>query len=100
MGSISHTILEQLKNKTATDWINALKKDGWVEEDSSGARRGFVKQAINGFGRRRIVIHFHPKKQFGPSLTKKLLEDTKWNEDDLIRLGMAKARKGRRRKKE
>ena len=99
MGSIDRTILEQLKNKTTTDWINALKKDGWVEEHSSGATRGFVKQAMNGSGRRRVVIHHHPKKQFGPRLTKMLLEDTKWSEDDLIRLGMAKAPKGRRRKK-
>jgi predicted RNA binding protein YcfA (HicA-like mRNA interferase family) len=90
MASISRSALEQLKNKTASDWINALKKDGWIEEDRRGATRGFVKHSMSGAGRKRVVIHFHPKKQYGVRLLKWLLTDTGWNEADLRRLRMIK----------
>lgn len=90
MGSISHAALSQLRSKTASDWIKALKRDGWVEEERSGATRAFVKQSVNGAGRKRVVIHYHPRKQYGPGLIKMLLRDTGWGDGDLRRLKMIK----------
>ena len=90
MASVSRSALAQLKNKTAAAWIKALKKDGWVEERSSGATRGFVKHSVDGASRRRVVIHYHPKKQYGPRLIKMLLRDTGWDDNDLRRLKMTR----------
>lgn len=90
MAPISRSALDQLKKRTAADWIRALKKDGWIEEGRSGATRGFVKPSINGAGRRRVVIHYHPKKQYGIGLIKMLLRDTGWDDNDLRRLKMIK----------
>ena len=45
----------------------------------------------NGSGRRRrVAIHYHPKKTYGASLLQGLLEDIGWNEDDLQRLRLIK----------
>ena len=91
MATVSRSSLEQLKNKTPPDWIRALKKDKWIEEDRRGATRGFVKQIVNGDGqRKRVVIHFHSKSQYGAKMIKKLLEDTGWSDKDLRRLKMIK----------
>lgn len=90
MGSVSRSALVQLKDKTAADWIKALIRDGWTEEGRSGATRGFVKQSIEGTGRKRVVIHFHPKKQYGPRLMRYLIRDIGWSDKDLRRLKMIK----------
>ncbi len=90
MASVRRSASDQLNNKTASDWINALKKDCWIEEDRSGTTRGFVKHAISGAGPRRFVIHYYPKKQYGAGLLKMLLKDTGWNDADLRRLKMIK----------
>ena len=91
--AVSRSVLDQLKNKTVDDWIRALKKDGWAEEQGTRGTRGFVKHSIDegsicGDHRRRVVIHYHPKKRYGPGLVKMLLRDTQWNDDDLRRLKM------------
>ena len=44
-------------------------------------------------GNDRIVVHFHPKKTYGPKLLKKLLSDTGWDESDLARLKLIKKSK-------
>ena len=43
---------------------------------------------------RRVVIHYHPKKTYGPGLLKDLVRDIGWTDDDLIRLKLIK-KKGR-----
>lgn len=94
MAASRRSIRDQLASLTADDWIRALQRDKWLEEDRAGATRGFVKQTTNGVGRRRVVIHYHPKKTFGPGLIKKLLEDTGWSDADLVRLKLVKKRGG------
>ena len=52
---------------------------------SAGATRAFR----DGAGR-RVVIHYHPKKTYGPQLLKALLSDIGWSTDDLKRLKLIK----------
>jgi carbamoylphosphate synthase small subunit len=66
--NFSKQIWDQLKNKSADDLISALKKD-----DS-----------------KRIAIHYHPHKTYGPALLKALIEDIGWKENDLRRLKLIK----------
>lgn len=85
------TVWQQIKSVSAEELIRALQKDGWDEEPTKGAIRPFVKE------KRRITIHFHPGKTYGPRLLKKLLNDIGWSQDDLERLDMIKRRKRARR---
>ena len=75
----------QLKNKSADDLISALIKDGWVLDETGGAER--LYRHPDG---RRVSIHYHPKKTYGPHLLKALLEDIGWTEDDMRRLKLIK----------
>ena len=38
------------------------------------------------------MVHYHPRKQYGPGLMKQLLNDPEWNDADLHRLRMIKQR--------
>lgn len=78
--SFAPHIWNQLKNLTADDLISGLKKDGWEEDKPVGAVHPFRK------GTRRVTIHYHPKKNYGPGLLKSLLADIGWTDDDLKRL--------------
>lgn len=78
-------IWNQLKNKTAKDLIYALKKDGAIRDETIGAEQIF--RYPDG---RRISIHFHPKKTYGPKLLKALLNDAGWSEKDMKRLKLIK----------
>ena len=86
--AISRSVWDQLRAKTADDLIRALGKDGWVEEDRQGARRGFIKEI--GAERQRVVIHYHPGKTYGAGLLKALIGDIGWAADDLKRLKLIK----------
>ena len=86
--AISRSVWDQLKAKTADDLIRALEKDGWVGEDRRGATRGFVKDAQNG--RDRLVVHYHPRKTYGPRLLKSLIKETGWTEDDIKRPALSR----------
>lgn len=33
---------------------------------------------------RRVSIHYHPKKTYGPSMLKALLSDIGWSEDEMV----------------
>jgi predicted RNA binding protein YcfA (HicA-like mRNA interferase family) len=83
--SFSKQVWEQLKNKTADDLCSALVKDGFVYDAKAGSER--VYRHPDG---RRVSIHYHPRKCFGPGLLKGLLSDAGWNEADLIRLKLTR----------
>lgn len=68
----------QLKNLTADDLIRALEKDRWKPINKKSAIRVF--RHPDG---RRVSIHYHPSKTFGPNLLKALLEDIGWTEQDM-----------------
>jgi predicted RNA binding protein YcfA (HicA-like mRNA interferase family) len=71
----------RLKNTTADDLIRALLKDGWVFEPTKSAVRVYRKAPD-----KRITVHYHARKTYGPSLLKGLLDDIGWSEEDLKRL--------------
>ena len=96
----SRAIWNQLKGLTVEEIAKALKKDKWTQESRAGATIGFIKTSANGAAvRRRIVLHVHPRKTFGPRLLQALLDDIGWSEDDLLRLKLirktSKKKKGR-----
>ena len=78
-------IWNQLKNKTAKDFIRALEKDGWERDATIGAEQIF--RHPDG---KRVSIHFHPNKTYRPGLLKALIEDTGWSVEDMKRLGFIK----------
>ena len=76
---------DQLKNKTCDDLVTALTKDGFALDEGVGRSRVYV--APDG---RRVAIHYHPGKTFGPNLLKGLFTDLGWSEADLRRLKLIK----------
>ena len=83
-------VWDQLKSLTASALIRALKRDGWIEEDHRGARRGFGKRTEDGAKPRRVVIHYHPNKTYGKRLIRGLIGSIGWTEEDLKRLKLIK----------
>ncbi len=83
--AFTQSVWNQLKNRTASDLIRALKADGWKEDINAGATRAFRKAPD-----RRIVIHYHPKKTYGANLLKALIRDIGWSPDDLRKLKLIK----------
>jgi predicted RNA binding protein YcfA (HicA-like mRNA interferase family) len=81
-------VWNQLKNLTADELIRALEKDGWTRDPTSrGAIQVFIKY---GPSNKRVGIHYHPQKTYGPALLKGLLSDIGWSEEDLRRLKLIK----------
>lgn len=80
----SGDVWQQLKNLTADDLISALEMDGWIADPCSGAYHPYVNPAT----RSRVIIHYHPRKTYGPGLLKGLLSDIGWSEEDMARLGL------------
>jgi predicted RNA binding protein YcfA (HicA-like mRNA interferase family) len=78
-------IWTQLKNKTVEEIISALEKDGWFQDTCSGAVRVYLSPE-----RKRVTIHYHPKKTYKQSLLKALLNDIGWSVDDMKRLKFIK----------
>lgn len=82
--SFSAHIWNQLKNLSADELIGALLKDQWEEHTSCGSQHVYLKDG------RRVSVHYHPGKTFGPGLLKGLLNDTGWTESDFRRLKLIK----------
>jgi predicted RNA binding protein YcfA (HicA-like mRNA interferase family) len=81
-------VWDQLKSLTADDLIAALKRDGYTQDPASkGAAIAYIKL---GTPRKRVVIHYHPKKTYGAKFLQGLLDDIGWSEADLKRLKLVK----------
>ena len=78
-------VWDQLKNLTADQLVHALKKDGWVKDESSGAIH--IYRHPDG---RRASIHYHPHKTYGPKLLKNLLDDINWSEKEMRNVKLIK----------
>jgi predicted RNA binding protein YcfA (HicA-like mRNA interferase family) len=78
-------IWNQLKNLTTDQIVKALEKSGWIRDE--GAGNIYVYLHPDG---RRITIHYHPRKTYGPKLLKNLLADINWSEEDLRELKLIK----------
>jgi len=79
-------IWQQVKNLTADDLIAALERDGWKPDDPSGAIHPYIDPAT----RKRVTIHYHPRKTYGSKLLQGLLADIGWTEADMRRLRLIK----------
>ena len=82
--AFSKSVWDQLKNITPKEVISALERDGWVKDVTRGATRAYYKEG------QRVVIHYHPKKTYGPGILKGILGDIGWSEKDLSRLKLIK----------
>lgn len=80
MGYPRH-IWNQLKNLTADQLVKALEKSGWIRDEGTG--NIYVYLHPDG---RRVTIHYHPHKTYGPKLLKGLLSIINWSEADLRKL--------------
>ena len=78
-------VWKQIRNLSVDELINALEKDGWVRDVTRGAV--LVFRHPDG---RRVTVHYHPHKTYGPKLLKALLADIGWTQDDLRRLKLIK----------
>jgi predicted RNA binding protein YcfA (HicA-like mRNA interferase family) len=77
-------IWNQLKNITVEEIINALEKDNWIKDTTVITERIYLKNSD------RVSIHYHPQKTYGPKLLKKILFDTGWSIEDMLRLKLIK----------
>ena len=80
-------VWNQVKNVTAQRLVQALEKDDWVRDAENPRGAVLVYRHSSG---RRITVHWHPNKTYGPKLLKGLLEDIGWDEADLRRLKLIK----------
>jgi predicted RNA binding protein YcfA (HicA-like mRNA interferase family) len=86
--ALSQHVWRQLKAITADDLIAALKRDGYMKDPASAdATISYIKRIGDP---KRIVIHYHPRKTYGPKLLKSLLADIGWSEADMKRLKLIK----------
>ena len=81
----SKQVWDQLKGISADDLIAALQRDNWTRDEGKGSI--VVYRHSDG---RRVAIHYHPRKTYGPKLLKALIEDIGWTEQDLRRLKLIK----------
>lgn len=77
-------IWRQLKNLTADDLVKALDRDGWQCDMKGGSMRIYISPD----GKHRVVIHYHPRKTYGPKMLQGLLGETRWTEEDMRRLNL------------
>jgi len=81
----SKLVWGQLKNLSADDLISALGHDGFEPDTASGSQR--IYKHPDG---RRVSVHYHAGKTFGPKLLKSLFDDIGWSIRDLRRLKLIK----------
>lgn len=83
----SKQVWDQLKNLTADQIVKALRKKGWTKEEGSGAIHVYV-----GPNRKRVGVHYHPQKTYGPKLLKALLDDIGWSLSEMKELKLISLR--------
>jgi len=77
-------MIYKLKNTSVRELIRALKQDGFQYKRRKGSQR--VYRRPDG---RRVVLHYHHAKDtLPPGTLQSFLNGTKWNEDDVRRLGL------------
>mgnify|MGYP001559826756 CR=1 FL=1 len=84
--SFSPHIWRQLKSISCDELIAALEKDNWTCDEKHGA----VHVYLSADKSKRVTVHYHPQKTYGPSLLKALLVDIGWSEQDMRRVKLVK----------
>ena len=78
-------MISTLRNTPVRELIRALGHDGFQYTRRKGSQR--VYRHPDG---RRVVIHYHHAKDtLPPGTLRSFLQGTKWNNDDLKRLGLS-----------
>ena len=86
--ALSGACWSQLKNLTKGELRNALRQDGYFEDEAEGSSTIFFKP---GDPPRRVAIHMHKRSDtMGRELLKKQIAATGWTEADLRRLKLIK----------
>lgn len=73
------SVWNQVKGLCADDIIRALKKAKWSCDMDGGSMRIYISPD----GTRRVSIHYHPKKTYGPKMLQGLLTDIGWTETEM-----------------
>jgi len=82
-------VWQQLKATTADEIIAALKRVGYKQDPASAdATIAYIKIATPS--NKRVVIHYHPRKTYGPKLLTALLDEIGWTEADMRRVKLIK----------
>ncbi len=79
--------LSSLRSLTARKLIRALEKDGFYAEFRGSAHQQFYNA---NDGRRVTVTYHHASDTFVPKTLRSMLEQAKWTQADLKRLGPVK----------
>jgi predicted RNA binding protein YcfA (HicA-like mRNA interferase family) len=87
--AFSQNVWNQLKSTTADELIAALKRDGYAKDPASkDATISYIKPTNPG--NKRVVIHYHPRKTYGPKLLNALIAEIGWTEADMRKLKLIK----------
>jgi predicted RNA binding protein YcfA (HicA-like mRNA interferase family) len=79
--SINYAVFRSL---TAREIISALIRDGFYLRPGKGGHQRF-----NHADGRRVTVTFHkPSETFAPKTLKSMIDQARWTEDDLKRLGL------------
>jgi predicted RNA binding protein YcfA (HicA-like mRNA interferase family) len=82
--SQDHPPITYLRNVSVRRIIRALEHEGFQFTERQGSQRVYRHP-----DRRRVVIHYHrPNDTLPPYVIRNLLIGTRWNIDDLRRLGL------------
>jgi len=76
-------VWNQIKGTSCSDLIRALEADGF-ELDGKNPR-GSVLIYLNPNDRRRVTVHWHPGKSYGPGMLKAMFEDLGWTTEEKLR---------------
>ncbi len=79
--------LSSLRSLTARKFIHALEKDGFYAESRGSGHQQFYNA---NDGRRVTVTYHHASDTFVPKTLRSMVEQAKWAEADLKRLGLMK----------
>lgn len=76
----------QLRNTTAREIISALVRDGFAFDRGGGSHQIYYHP-----DRRRVTVVFHGgNSTFKRKTLKSMIEQARWTQEDLVRLGLVK----------
>lgn len=95
MSTYSKNVWDQIRGTTNGQFEKALQKDGFEWEQKSGAIQIYQHPETQ----RKVSVHSHPGQIIRRGTLKGMLDAAGWiTEDDLIRVGLIKRPKGKRRR--
>ena len=99
MATYPKVVWDQLRGLEIRSLERALRRDGWELQKAARQAKGRKAKGANTLtyrhpsrphGHNIVVLHPHPKKEFGPKLLKSLMEQIGWTPEELKSLGLIK----------